>query len=54
MRLERNAENRVWGELGRLKALKRENPDLILGVSGCMAQEENVVNRILKSFNTWI
>ena len=48
--IRENAENRVWGELGRLKALKRENPDLILGVSGCMAQEENVVNRILKKF----
>lgn len=48
--IRENAENRVWGELGRLKALKRDNPDLILGVSGCMAQEENVVNRILKKF----
>ncbi|MDA0871647.1 MAG: tRNA (N6-isopentenyl adenosine(37)-C2)-methylthiotransferase MiaB [Firmicutes bacterium] len=48
--IRETAENRVWGELGRLKALKRENPDLILGVSGCMAQEENVVNRILKKF----
>lgn len=48
--IRENAENRVWGELGRLKALKRENPDLILGVSGCMAQEENVVNRILNKF----
>ncbi len=48
--IRENAENRVWGELGRFKALKRENPDLILGVSGCMAQEENVVNRILKKF----
>ena len=48
--IRENAENRVWGELGRLKALKREHPDLILGVSGCMAQEENVVNRILKKF----
>jgi tRNA-2-methylthio-N6-dimethylallyladenosine synthase len=48
--IRENAENRVWGELGRLKTLKRENPDLILGVSGCMAQEENVVNRILNKF----
>jgi len=45
-----NAENRVFGELGRLKQFKKNNPDLILGVCGCMTQEEKVVERILKSF----
>ncbi len=46
-----NAENRVFGELGRLKQYKKNNPDLILGVCGCMPQEEKVVERILKSFH---
>ncbi|MEN2449634.1 tRNA (N6-isopentenyl adenosine(37)-C2)-methylthiotransferase MiaB, partial [Bacillus sp. JR_15] len=46
--IRENAENKVFGELGHLKALKREKPDLILGVCGCMSQEESVVNRILK------
>ncbi len=46
-----NAENRVFGELGRLKQYKRNNPDLILGVCGCMPQEEKVVNKILKQFH---
>lgn len=46
-----NAENRVFGELGRLKQYKKNNPELILGVCGCMPQEEKVVERILKSFN---
>ncbi|MCK5761277.1 MAG: tRNA (N6-isopentenyl adenosine(37)-C2)-methylthiotransferase MiaB [Candidatus Izimaplasma sp.] len=45
-----NAENRVFGELGRLKQYKKNNPELILGVCGCMAQEEEVVERILKGF----
>ncbi len=45
-----NAENRVFGELGRLKQYKKNNPDLILGVCGCMPQEEKVVDRILKKF----
>jgi tRNA-2-methylthio-N6-dimethylallyladenosine synthase len=48
--IRENAENRVWGELGRLKQYKLTHPDLILAVSGCMAQEENVVNRILKRY----
>src|SRR5699024_3201621 len=46
--IRENAENKVFGEIGHLKPLKLENPDLILGVCGCMSQQESVVNRILK------
>jgi len=46
--IRENAENRVFGEIGHLKSLKVEKPDLILGVCGCMSQQETVVNRILK------
>jgi tRNA-2-methylthio-N6-dimethylallyladenosine synthase len=46
--IRENAEDKVFGELGHLKHLKREKPDLLLGVCGCMSQEEAVVNRILK------
>src|SRR5699024_4457675 len=46
--IRENAENRVFGEIGHLKPLKVENPDLIIGVCGCMSQEESVVNRILQ------
>lgn len=42
-----NAENKVFGEIGNLKNMKRERPGLIIGVCGCMSQEESVVNRIL-------
>lgn len=49
--IRENAENKVFGEIGHLKALKLEKPDLILGVCGCMSQEEAVVNRILKKHN---
>lgn len=31
-----NVENKVFGELGYLKVLKKNNFDLILGVCGCM------------------
>ncbi len=46
--IRENAENKVFGELGHLKALKRERPDLLIGVCGCMSQEESVVNKILQ------
>ncbi|WP_163102297.1 tRNA (N6-isopentenyl adenosine(37)-C2)-methylthiotransferase MiaB [Peribacillus alkalitolerans] len=45
--IRENAENKVFGELGHLKTLKKNKPDLLLGVCGCMSQEESVVNRIL-------
>lgn len=49
--IRENAENKVFGELGHLKALKRENPALLIGVCGCMSQEESVVNKILKTYD---
>lgn len=44
--IRENAENRVFGELGRIKSLKKKKPNLVLGLCGCMAQEEKVVNEI--------
>ncbi|MFD1850312.1 tRNA (N6-isopentenyl adenosine(37)-C2)-methylthiotransferase MiaB [Oceanobacillus bengalensis] len=46
--IRENAENKVFGEIGHLKPLKLEKPDVILGVCGCMSQEESVVNRIME------
>ncbi|KAA0547861.1 tRNA (N6-isopentenyl adenosine(37)-C2)-methylthiotransferase MiaB [Bacillus sp. BGMRC 2118] len=46
--IRENAEDKVFGELGHLKPLKMERPDLLIGVCGCMSQEESVVNRILQ------
>ena len=34
------AEDKIFGQIGRFKNLKREKPSLILGVTGCMAQKE--------------
>lgn len=34
------AEQRLYTELGALSALKDERPDLVLGVGGCVAQQE--------------
>ena len=48
--IRENAEQKVFGELGHLRKLKYENPDLIFVVCGCMAQEEKVVERILKTY----
>lgn len=34
------AEEKVYSELGRYRLLKEERPDLIIGVGGCVAQQE--------------
>ena len=44
--IRENAHNKTFGMLGRIKHLKEEKKDLILGLCGCMAQEENVVKEI--------
>jgi len=43
-----SAENKVYGKLGEVIALKRRNPDLIVAFGGCMAQLPEVQNRLKK------
>ena len=45
-----NAELKVFGKVGSLKRLKRENPDLIIGIGGCMMQVEEPVQKIKEKF----
>ena len=44
--IRENAHNKVFGLLGRLKHIK-ESKDLLIGLCGCMAQEEVVVSEIM-------
>lgn len=45
-----NAEDKVLGELGTLKALKSANKDLIIAVSGCMSQQEHIIDLLLEKY----
>ena len=51
--IRENAHNKVFGMIGRIKHLKEYKPSLIVGICGCMAQEENVINEILEKYN-WL
>jgi len=45
-----NAELKVYGNLGELKRMKQQNPDLVLAICGCMMQQKHVVEKIQKSY----
>ncbi len=50
--IRENAHDKVFGFLGVLKHIKdTTNKDLLVGICGCMAQEEVVVNEILKKYS---
>ena len=51
--IRENANNKVFGMLGRIKHLKSFNKDLIVGITGCMTQEEVVTTKILEKYK-WI
>ena len=45
-----HAEDRVFGNLGILTHTKKENPEQVICLCGCMAQEERVSQRIKRSY----
>ena len=44
--IRENAKDKVFGYLGRCKHLKKERPDLIVAVAGCLMQKPNEVEEI--------
>ena len=51
--IRENAHNKMFGFLGRVKHLKETNPYVITAICGCMAQEENVVEALMKKYK-WV
>ncbi len=45
-----HAEDRVFGNVGALKNIKRRHPATIIAVCGCMTEQEHVVERFKKSY----
>uniref|UniRef100_UPI0037DCA03A tRNA (N6-isopentenyl adenosine(37)-C2)-methylthiotransferase MiaB n=1 Tax=Methanobrevibacter smithii TaxID=2173 RepID=UPI0037DCA03A len=44
--IRENAKDKVFGYLGRCKHLKKEKPDLIIAVAGCLMQKPNEIEEI--------
>ncbi len=51
--IRENAHNKMFGFLGRVKHLKEEKPSIITAICGCMAQEESVVDALMKKYK-WV
>ncbi|MBQ3037733.1 MAG: tRNA (N6-isopentenyl adenosine(37)-C2)-methylthiotransferase MiaB [Clostridia bacterium] len=43
-----NAEQKVFGRLGILKHIKESRPEMIIGICGCMVQQEHITEKIKK------
>lgn len=42
-----NAEDKVFGKIGELKAIKAKNKNAIIAICGCMVQQIHIINKIL-------
>ena len=45
-----NAEDKVYGEIGNLKILRKKNKDLVLSICGCMVEQPEILNRLTNTF----
>ena len=45
-----HAEKKIFSSVGEIKAIKKANPNLVVGLCGCMTQQEHVVEKIKKSY----
>ena len=48
--IRENAENHAFGNIGALKQLKKNNPNLIIAVGGCMTQEKGKTDVLKEKF----
>ena len=45
-----NAEDKVYGEIGNLKRLRKNNKNLILSICGCMVEQPEILKRLMDTF----
>ena len=48
--IRENAEQKVYGHIGELKAYKRANPGVIIAVGGCMTQQSGAAQKLKEKF----
>ena len=45
-----NAEDKVYGEIGNLKYLRKKNKKLVLAICGCMVEQPEILKRVMDTF----
>ncbi len=45
-----NAEDKVYGEIGNLKRLRKKNKNLVLAICGCMVEQPEILKRLMDTF----
>ncbi len=45
-----HAQDRVFGNVGALKALKRRRPEVLIALCGCMVQQEHIAKKLYNSY----
>lgn len=48
--IREHAEDRVFGNVGAIKKLKKSNPNLIIALCGCMMQQQHIADKIKNSY----
>ena len=48
-----NADKRFFGTLGQLKKIKEVRPDFVVGVCGCMMQQQHIIDTIKEKY-PWV
>lgn len=49
--IREHAEDRVFGNVGALKPIKKQKPNLIIALCGCMMQQQSVADKIKSSYS---
>ena len=45
-----NAEDKVYGEIGNLKYLRKKNKNMVLALCGCMVEEPEILDHVMNTF----
>ncbi len=48
--MREHAESRALGNIGALSHLKKERPEVIIGLCGCMVQQDHIPEKIRRSY----
>ena len=48
--IREHAQNKIFGHIGSLKRLKKQNPNLVIAVCGCMTEQKNEIQKIKESY----